>query len=152
MIITYSPEGAEPQHLDAGRLRASEIQIVERTADGPWGAIREAMSEGEINALRTVAYVIRKRTEPALRFADFDPWEGELRVRLDAREVRSYAARIFEKYRDNPDDLAEAFDELRDAAFDQADAEKAIADVTAPKDPAPAEEPEPMPDEPSATA
>lgn len=140
MIITYAPEGAEPQHLDAGKMRASEIQIIERTADGRWDEIREAMSNGEINALRTVAWVVKKRTEPALRFGDFDPWEGELRVRLDAREVRAYATRIFEKYRTNPEDLAEAFDELRDSAFDRADADKAIADVTAPKDPAPAEE------------
>lgn len=152
MIITYSPEGAEPQHLDAGRMRASEIQIIERTVDGHWDAIREAMAEGEINALRVVAWAVKKRAEPTLRFADFDPWEGELRVRLDAREVGLWAARIFEKYRSNPDDLAEAFDELRDSAFDRADAEKAIADVTAPKDPAPAEEPEPMSVDGSATA
>jgi len=152
VIITYSPEGAEPQHLDAGRMRASEIQIIERTVDGHWDAIREAMAEGEINALRVVAWAVKKRAEPTLRFADFDPWEGELRVRLDAREVGLWAARIFEKYRSNPDDLAEAFDELRDSAFDRADAEKAIADVTAPKDPAPAEEPEPMSVDGSATA
>jgi hypothetical protein len=142
VIITYSPEGTEPQHFDAGRLRASEIQIVERTADGRWDEVREAMRNGEINALRTVAWVVKKRTEPTLRFGDFDPWEGELRVRLDAREVRGYAERLFEKYRSNPDELAEAFDELRDSAFDRADADAAIADVTAPKDPAPAEDPQ----------
>jgi hypothetical protein len=152
VIITYSPEGAEAQHLDAGRMRASEIQIIERTADGHWDEIREAMSNGDINALRTVAWMVKKRTEPALRFTDFDPWEGELRVRLDAREVRGYATRIFDKYRDNPDDLAEAFDELRDSAFDRADADAAIADVTAPKDPAPTEEPELIPEDGSATA
>jgi hypothetical protein len=142
VIIIYAPEGAEEQHLDAGRLRASEIQIVERTAAGRWADIKAAMSEGEINAMRTVAWVIKKRAEPGLRYNDFDPWEGELRVRLDAREVRAYADGIVEKYRADPDDLADAFDELRDAAFDRADAEAAIADVTAPKDPAPVEEPQ----------
>lgn len=154
MIITYSPDGAEPQHFDAGRMKASEIQIIERTADERWDAIREAMSQGEINALRTVAWVIKKRAEPTLRFGDFDPWEGELRVRLDAREVRAYAERILAKYGTDPEQLAEAFDELRDSAFDRADADTAIADVTAPKDPAPAEEPEPLPEatEASATA
>lgn len=152
MIITYSPEGAEPQHLDAGKMRASEIQIIERTADGHWGVIKEAMSEGDINALRVVAWVVKKRAEPALRFADFDPWEDELLVRLDAREVRAYAQRIVEKYRTEPKDLAEAFDELRDAAFDREDAEKAIVDVTAPKDPAPEPEPLPQAEDLSATA
>lgn len=148
MIILYTPEGGEPQQLDAGRLRASEIQIIERTADSRWQDIKEAMKEGDINALRTVAWVVKKRTEPSLRYGDFDPFEDELSVRLDDREVRGYAERIFAKYGDNPEDLAEAFDELRDAAFDREACEQAIADVTAPKDPA--AEPEPIPASPTA--
>lgn len=140
MIIKYQPEGGEPEEFDAGRLRASEIQVAERTADRRWAEIKNGMTEGEIGALRVVAWVIRKRTHPALRFGDFDPFEGELRARLDAREVRAYAKGIVDKYGDNPDDLAEAFGELRDAAADREDAEVAIADATAPKDPAPAEE------------
>lgn len=143
MIIIYSPEGAEQQNLDAGRMRASEIQIIERTADGRWDAIKEAMSEGDLNAMRVVAWAIRKRTEPTLRYGDFDPWEGELRVRLDTKEVHGYAERLLTKYADQPENLAEAWEELRDSAFERADADKAIADVTAPKDPAPAEQPEP---------
>ncbi|PAZ15685.1 hypothetical protein CLM62_12880 [Streptomyces sp. SA15] len=142
MIIIYAPEGETEQHFDAGKLRASEIQIVERTLPGRWSEIKDAVSEGEINALRTVAWVIRKRTEPGLRYGDFDPWEGELRARLDAREVKGYAEALLEKYRANPDDLADAWDELRDSAFNREDADAAIADVTAPKDPAPAPEQE----------
>ncbi|MEU1559517.1 hypothetical protein ABZ504_03225 [Streptomyces mirabilis] len=139
MIIDYTPEGADRQRFDAGRLRASEIQIIERTADGHWGEIKEAMSEGDINAMRTVAFVIKKRNDPSLRFGDFDPFEDELRVRLDARETRAYAERIFAKYGSSPDDLAEAFGELRDVTADLEACEQAIADVTAPKDPEPAE-------------
>jgi hypothetical protein len=145
LIIEYAPEGAEPQRFDAGRLRASEIQVIERTTDGRWSDIREAMREGDINALRTVAWVVKKRTEPTLRYTEFDPFEGELRVRLDARETRAYAEAMFDKFGNDPETLAEAFAELRDAAADREDAEAAIADVTAPKDPAPAEEREPSP-------
>lgn len=145
MIIIYAPEDGEEQALDAGKLRASEIQVIERTAPGRWSEIKGAVREGEINALRTVAWVIRKRTEPSLRFGDFDPWEGELRARLDAHEVRGYAEALFEKYGSNPDELAEAFDELRDVAFRVEDADAAIADVTAPKAQAPETEPEPSP-------
>jgi hypothetical protein len=140
LIIEYTPEGGEPQRFDAGRLRASEIQVIERTADGRWADIKEAMSEGDVNALRTVAWVIKKRQEPSLRFGAFDPFEDELRVRLDAREVRAYAERIFDKYGSDPDDLAAAFEELRDVAADSEACETAIADVTAPKDPEPVEE------------
>ncbi|MGW1158425.1 hypothetical protein ACWD5Q_06530 [Streptomyces sp. NPDC002513] len=145
MIIEYTPEGASSQRLDAGRLRASEIQIIERTADGQWPAIKAAMTEGDVNSLRVVAWAVKKRTEPALRFADFDPFEDELRGLLDAKETRAYAERIFEKYGSNPEDLASAFDELRDVAADREACEAAIADVTAPKDPAPSAEPEPIP-------
>lgn len=142
MIIEYTPDGAEPQHFDAGRLRASEIQIIERTADGRWADIKDAMSEGDIGAMRVAAWAIRKRAEPSLRLADFDPFEDELRVRLDAREVRAYAERIYAKWGSEPDNLAEAFEELRESAFDREACEQVIADVTAPKDPAPAEQPQ----------
>lgn len=138
MIIQYTPEGGEMRSFDAGRLRASEIQAVERTADGRWADLKEAMSEGDINAMRVVAWIIQRRTHAALRYGDFDPFEGELRVRLDARETRAYAHGIFEKYGHNPEELAEAFDELRDATADREACEQAIADVTAPKDPVPA--------------
>ncbi|MGW1609408.1 hypothetical protein ACWCQZ_08420 [Streptomyces sp. NPDC002285] len=141
MIIKYQPEGGDLEEFDAGRLRASEIQIAERTADRPWVDIKLGMRDGEIGALRVVAWVIKRRSEPSLRFGDFDPFEGELRARLDAEEVRSYAKGMVERYGANPDELAEAFDELRDAAADREDAEAAIADATAPKDPAAAEEP-----------
>ncbi|MFD9111634.1 hypothetical protein [Streptomyces bottropensis] len=158
MIIKYMPgEGGEPQYYDAGRLRASEIQVAERTAARPWTEIKDAMDKGDINAMRVAAWVVRKRTEPSLRFGDFDPFEDEMRVLLDARESRAYAEKLFEMY-GGTDDLAEAFDELREASFDLEACEQAIADVTAPKSPAapePAPEPEPEPEEspasPSAT-
>lgn len=138
MIILYRPEGGQEEVLDAGRMRASEIQLIERTAGSSWSDIKDAMREGEINALRTVAWAIKRRTHAALRFGDFDPFEGELVVRLDDREVGVYAHGLFEKYRDT-EDLDAAFDELRETAFNREAADKAIADVTAPKDPAPAE-------------
>jgi hypothetical protein len=150
LIIEYTPEGGEPQRFDAGRLRASEIQIIERTADEHWGRIKEAMAAGDINAMRTVAWAVKKRSEPTLRFAAFDPWNDELRVLLDAREVRAYADAFVEKYRDEPDKLADAFDELRESAADREACEQTIADVSAPKDPAPPEpapEPELLPEE-----
>jgi hypothetical protein len=143
VIIVYEPEGSEPQHFDVGRnrMRASEIQVIERTADARWPDIKEGIKQGDIHALRVVVWALRKRSEPTLRFHDFDPFEGELRPRLDAEEVRGYAEALFEEYGEKPDDLAEAFDELREVAFDREAAEQAIADVTAPKDPAPTPEP-----------
>lgn len=140
MILIYSNDGGEPQRFDAGRLRASEIQVIERTADGRWAQIKEAAADGDINAMRVIAWVIKKRTESTLRFADFDPYEGELVARLDDREVRAFAEAIVEKYRVEPEDLAEAFAELRDVAANPEKVDAVIAEVTTPKDPAPAED------------
>ncbi|MGW8703361.1 hypothetical protein ACWGOK_41740, partial [Streptomyces eurythermus] len=66
----------------------------------------------------------------------------ELSARLDEREVRGYEDAILQRYASNPDDMAEAFAELRDVAADPEQADAVISELTAPKDPAPAPEPE----------
>lgn len=139
MILFYSNDGGSTQRLDASRMRASEIQVIERTADGRWDDIRAAALEGEINAMRVIAWAVLKRATPTLRFGDFDPYEGDLRARLDDREMRVFAEQIYAKYGANPDELAEAIAELRDSAADPDTVDAAMADLMAPKDPAPAE-------------
>lgn len=141
MIIIYEPQDGAERAFDVGpgRLRASEIQVIERTADARWDDIKESMGEGDLNAMRVTVWALLQREQPALRFAEFDPFEGELRSRLDAREARLYAERLHEKYREEPENLAAAFAELRDVVFDRDALEVAIADVTAPKAPATAE-------------
>lgn len=139
VIIEYTPEGGERERFDAARLRASEIQIVERTADRRWVEIREGLGEGDVTAMRTVAWVIKKRAEPSLRYAEFDPFERELLIRLDASEVRAFAKELVKRYGEDPEELAEAFAELRDAAADSEACEAVIADVTSPKEQAPAQ-------------
>ncbi|MFJ6810659.1 hypothetical protein ACIQRK_32425 [Streptomyces anulatus] len=130
MIIIYSPEGGEPERLDAGRLRASEIQIAERTADRPWDVLKGSLVDCDVTALRTLAWVIKKRADPSLRFSAFDPFEDELKVRLDARETHRYAAEMFARYGHDPVELAGAWEELREAADDPAIADAAIKEQT----------------------
>ncbi|MGP3636203.1 hypothetical protein ACTU45_23070 [Streptomyces sp. 24-1644] len=138
MIIVYTPEGGEPERLNAGRLRTSEIQIAERTADRPWDQLKQGLKNGDATSVRTVAWVIKKRQEPALRFGQFDPYEDELAVKLDDREVRRYAEIFMNEYGDKPDDLAGAWEELRDAADNPDIAEAAIAEqVDGPKEASP---------------
>ncbi|MFK0151203.1 hypothetical protein ACIQVK_03860 [Streptomyces sp. NPDC090493] len=156
MIIFYEPADGVHERFEAGRgrLRASEIQIIERTAGEPWDKIKKAISDGNLNAMRVVVWALKKRSQPALKFAEFDPFEGELYARLDEAEVRNFAEAFVAKYADKPEELAEAFDELRESAADAEVADRVIAEVTAPKDPAPEAqpEPEPMPEDASATA
>jgi hypothetical protein len=141
VIILYTPEGGEPETLDARRLRASEVQIVERTADMKWDEVRRGLRMGDVTSIRTVAWVLKKRTEPSLRFTAFDPFEDELLVKLDGREVEEFAAELFAQFRNDPEDLASAWDELRDAAHDKEACELAIKAAQAPKDQVPALKP-----------
>ncbi|MEU6490394.1 hypothetical protein ABZ890_08370 [Streptomyces sp. NPDC046984] len=145
MIILYTPEGGETQHLDAGRLRASEIQIIERTADARWQDVQQGMKNGDINAVRSVAFVIKKRTEPSLRLAAFDPFEDEVQVKLDLRETRGYIQWALGRYASDPEGLEGAYEEIRDASIDPDAFDKILTEETAPKDPAPQPEPEPTP-------
>lgn len=147
MIIEYAPEGGEPQMLDAGRMRTSEVQKIEKTADMSWAEIQDGLRGGDVTAMRTVAFVIMQRANPELRLGQFDPFEDELRIRLDTAEVREYAVRIFAEYGDEPGELAEAWAELRGVAVDKEAAEVAIKDAEAPRPPAPAPVPEALPPE-----
>ncbi|WP_338699203.1 hypothetical protein V2W30_22685 [Streptomyces sp. Q6] len=138
MIIVYTPEGGEPETLDARRLRASEVMAIEKAADMKWAEVRQGLHEGDVTAVRTVAWALKRRNEPALRLAQFDPFDDELIVRLDAREVESFALQVYASFRDQPEELAAAWDELREAAHDKDACELAIKQAEElPKDPGP---------------
>lgn len=131
MIIIYTPAEGEPQQLDAGRLRTSEIQVAERTADMPWAEIRQGLQDGNVTAIRTVAWVLLKRSQPSLRYGEFDPFEDELDRKLDRREVERYAEFLAREYR-GTDDLDAAMAELRATALDEDHAAQVIAEAVAP--------------------
>lgn len=134
MIIIHTPDGGEPERLDAGRLRASEIQIAESNSDRPWALLKGGLVDGDITAIRVLAWVIKKRQNPTLRLSAFDPFEDEVQVKLDAKETHRYAAEMFTRYGHDPAELASAWDELREAAEDQAVADAAIKEqVDGPK-------------------
>jgi hypothetical protein len=88
--------------------------------------------------VRTVGWALKKRAQPSLRLSEFDPFEDELRVYLDAREVESFATEMYAEWRDQPEELAAAWDELREAAYDKDACELAIKQAEElPKDPGP---------------
>ncbi|WP_098010492.1 hypothetical protein [Streptomyces sp. sk226] len=126
MIIIHTPEGGEPERLNAGRLRASEIQIAESNSNRTWDELQLGLRTRDITTLRVLGWVIKKRTNPTLRLTAFDPFEDELAVKLDSRETYRYAAQLFAQYGKNPEDLAGAWEELREAADDPAVADAAI--------------------------
>lgn len=90
MIIVYTPEGCEPQHYDARSLKVSEASIVQRTVDMKWQEILKGLEEDDLDAMRGIVWVLKKRDNPSLRWADFDPGVGEMTSAMDRQEVAAY--------------------------------------------------------------
>ena len=90
MIVVYTPEGGEPEYYDASSLRVSEAAIVQRTVDMKWQEILAGLEQDDLDAMRGIVWVIRKRAQSALRFAEFDPGVTELTSRMDNREVQRW--------------------------------------------------------------
>ena len=137
MIIVYSPEDGETERYDTRKLLTSEASIAARTVGMKWPEVQAALNEDDPEAMRAVAWVMRKRQQPTLRFGEFDPAVDELAVRWDHREITdklTEASRI-----DAPEDERAMFHRvlIRNAA-DPAAAEALIEEYAngGPKEPA----------------
>ncbi|WP_406420053.1 hypothetical protein [Streptomyces sp. NBC_00842] len=150
MIIVYTPEGGEPEQYDARSLKVSEASIVSRTIDQKWGEVKAGLPDEDLDAMRAIVWVLKKRTQPALRFAEVDPGVDEMVSRFDRQEVVTYVENACRIRDTDPDitneQLAEALADFPAAAADRDHAERVIAEMTAeaPKDPVPADEPLPV--------
>ncbi|WP_327403822.1 hypothetical protein OG194_29575 [Streptomyces sp. NBC_01288] len=90
MIVIYTPKGGEPEQYDASSLRVSEASIVQRTVDMKWQEILAGLGGDDLEAMRGVVWVIRKRSEPSLRWGDFDPGVLEMTSRMDDDEIERW--------------------------------------------------------------
>ncbi|MFD5875709.1 hypothetical protein [Streptomyces sp. NPDC060322] len=95
MIIEYTPEGGEPEQYNARKLLSSEAAAVGRALGMKWPEVKEALGENDPEAMRAVAWVMRKRQDPHLRFSDFDPGVDEIVSRYDEREITDYVTEAF---------------------------------------------------------
>lgn len=134
MIIVYTPAGGESEHYDARSLKVSEVSIVSRTIDQKWPVIKEGLAEDDLDAMRGIVWVIKKRSQPSLRFGEFDPGVDEMVTRLDKDEVVNYVREAVAIAAQDPDvtreQVAGALKGLPDIAFDPAHAEAVIKDMT----------------------
>ncbi len=90
MIIIYTPAGGEREEYDASSLRVSEASIVQRTIDMKWQAILAGLESDDLDAMRGVVWVIKKRSQPSLRFGEFDPGVTEMTSRMDRAEMERW--------------------------------------------------------------
>lgn len=150
MIIEYTPEGGEPQQYDARSLRTSEASIAQRTTGMKWGEIEEGLDSDDPEAMRVIVWVIKKRSEPSLRYGDFDPLIGEMTTRMDRREVTEYVENAFSVAETDSDvtrdDVVTILQRIVKVAADPEHAERLIAEMArGPKEPASEDAPEPPP-------
>ncbi|GAA2929876.1 hypothetical protein [Streptomyces enissocaesilis] len=133
MIIVYTPEGGEPEHYDARSLLASEASIVARTIDQTWPQIKEGLPDEDLDAMRGVVWVLKKRHQPTLRFGDFDPGVEEMVTRCDQREITDWVTGAFAIREKEPDvtteQIVQALREVPAAAVDPAHAEALIKEL-----------------------
>ncbi|MET8478168.1 hypothetical protein ABZV68_13295 [Streptomyces clavifer] len=152
MIIVYTPEGGEPEHYDARTLLASEASIVARTVDMKWPQVKEGLPDEDLDAMRAVVWILKKRHAPTLRFGEFDPGVDEMVTRFDKTEIENWISGAFDLVGTDPEVTAEkighALREVPDSAVDPEHAraylEQRLADAeSGGKDP----EAEPVPTE-----
>lgn len=138
MIIVYTPAGGEPQHFDARSLRVSEASIVSRTIDQTWREVEAGLVQEDLDAMRGVAWVIQKRSNPSLRLAEFDPGVDEMVTRYDKTEVDTYVANAVALARQegaDDDTVLRALAKFPAAALDEEYARATIERIVrAPKD------------------
>lgn len=151
MFVVYTPADGEPERYDASTLKVSEASIVQRTVDMKWQEILRGLEQDDLEAMRGIVWVMKKRSTPTLRFGDFDPGVNEMTTRMDKGEI--------ERWIDNTLGMADMPDEDLDWATVQKliaervaaaaiDPEHALAYLASkapdPKAPAPGEGEEPL--------
>jgi hypothetical protein len=155
MIVVYTPKDGEPEQYDATTLVVSEASIVQRTVDMKWGEIQKGLERDDLDAMRGIVWVLKKRRQPDLRYGDFDPGVTEMVTRMDKQEVAAWLDRMWTSFGpdSDPDVTPEKFAEivlmdLPDVAADPEHARALVAEKTA----APKEDPQDAPEEAGAPA
>jgi hypothetical protein len=147
LIVIYTPADGEPEHYDANDLLVSEASIVQRTIDMKWDEIKKGLEGEDVDAMRGIVWILKKRHQPTLRFGEFDCRVGELVTRMSVREVTDYVENAFGMVGTDPEltreKVAEILSELPDGtAADPEHARELIARLARdPKDQPEQEEP-----------
>lgn len=90
MILTYKPDGEEPQkwHVKYRKLRTKEAAELQRMAGAKnFPEFQERTLRGDADALRVLAFFHLRKIHPALKLDDFDPLMEEIDLDYDREEM-----------------------------------------------------------------
>jgi len=96
VIVTYAPDGQEPQRWDwdPTKVRAVEAELIEKRFNGTWDSFRMAVLEGSVRARRVLLWHLLKRQHPILRLGDVDYGLGELTVEMTRAELMEFRGAV----------------------------------------------------------
>jgi hypothetical protein len=131
MIITYSQPDGTVEEVSTEDLSAIESAAIEDAMDGTsWRTVEDRLRGQDPTAMRAVLWAARKRTDPTLRFSDFDVpgWRRRLKARLERPEIDDVFDNIVtEALAANEDAALDAMvPHLRKLAHDRADIDAAL--------------------------
>lgn len=92
MLLTYAPEGAEPQTwvFAADRLMTSEAEAIEKVTGSTYEEFGKQLVKNSQTARRALLWVMLKRQTPTLRHAQVDPPVGSITLEYEAHELRAF--------------------------------------------------------------
>jgi hypothetical protein len=116
MIVTFKYGGEELRwDFHPARLMSVEAEAIEKVTGltyAEWGA---ALLKGSAGSSRALVWVLRKRSEPTLRYRDVDFPIGDLGIDLDAEEKAAVRVELASNTTLTDDERAEALAALGDA-------------------------------------
>jgi len=97
MHVTYKPEDGTSTEwdFDAGRVRASTAEVIEKRYGENWESWVAGVSSGNIRARRVLLWHLLTRDHPTLRYEDTpDFFADELLVQFSSAELAALRERV----------------------------------------------------------
>lgn len=74
MILVYKPDTGDEKRWDLAEVKVTfaEAKAAEHAGNFTWRKLEQELTDGNVEALQAAVWVLRKRDEPTLRFADLE--------------------------------------------------------------------------------
>lgn len=140
MIVTYTPDGGEPQRFrfDPKIVMSGEAEAIEKRAESTWDEFQKAIMSGSIRARRVLLWHLLKKTHPPLRFDDVTFRAGDVELEYERHELEDLRAQILKRDKmvsDEDRDRALTAIDAQLAELETRDMEAALGDVDTGKAP-----------------
>ncbi|MGW1546609.1 hypothetical protein [Streptomyces sp. NPDC002346] len=131
MIVSYTQTDGSVERVSTDDLSALESAAIEEVmGDTPWRFIEDKLRGQDPTAMRAVLWAFRRRTDPDLKFAEFDVpgWRRRLAARIERSEIDEVLTNLMAEALASSEDSAidAVVPHLRKLAQDRADVDAAL--------------------------